>query len=80
MEKKPLMDDPNPKKRVQQSSNLVGMADVGFRMAIMIGLGTYAGHWLDARMGNEKPYCSIIGALLSIFGSLYMVYRAVTKV
>jgi ATP synthase protein I len=72
------MDEQKPKKLVQQSSNLVGMADVGFRMAIMIGLGTYAGHWLDARMGNAKPYCSIIGALLSIFGSLYMVYRAVT--
>jgi ATP synthase protein I len=77
MEKKPRMDDPKPQK---QGSNWVGMADVGFRMAIMIGLGTYAGHWLDARMGNPKPYCSIIGALLSIFGSLYMVYRAVTKV
>ncbi|MEN9612672.1 MAG: putative F0F1-ATPase subunit Ca2+/Mg2+ transporter [Bacteroidota bacterium] len=74
------MDDPKPQKQVTQGSNLVGMADVGFRMAIMIGLGTYAGHWLDARMGNSKPYCSIIGALLSIFGSLYMVYRAVTKV
>jgi hypothetical protein len=79
MEKKSQMDDPNPKKKGQPSSNLVGMADVGFRMAIMIGLGTYAGHWLDARMGNAKPYCSIIGALLSIFGSLYMVYRAVTQ-
>jgi hypothetical protein len=73
------MDNQKSPKTPPKATNLVGMADVGFRMAIMIGLGTYAGHCLDARMGNTKPYCSIIGALSSIFGSLYMVYRAVTK-
>lgn len=49
-----------------------GMA---FQMGIIILVGTYAGKKLDEYFQSERPYLTVLFALLSIFAALYTVLK-----
>jgi F0F1-type ATP synthase assembly protein I len=46
-----------------------GMA---FQMGIIILVGTYAGKMLDSHFQTQRPYLTVLMALLSIFAALYV--------
>ena len=61
-----------PKK---QPASVVKYADMGFRMLVFIGLGTWLGMRFDAWKGNETPYGAAAGALLAIGGAIYLMLK-----
>jgi F0F1-type ATP synthase assembly protein I len=71
--------NPESKRPSEKSNALLRFSDLGFRMAIMIALGAYIGHWLDARMALSQPIFSIVLSLTAIGASMYMVIKAVSK-
>ena len=74
------MDNPkNEKPKKTSSSAAVKMADMGFRMVFIIGIGAFIGQKMDAYFAMNKPIFTIILCLLAIGGSMYMVIRAVSE-
>lgn len=71
--------NPKPERPKEKPNALLRFSDLGIRMAVMIALGAYIGHWLDTRMALPKPIFSIVLSLLAIGGSMYMVIKAVSK-
>lgn len=65
------------KQNKKPTTTLVRFADLGFRMAIMIAIGSYGGHWLDTHFALSTPIFTIIGALGSIGGAIYSIIKAV---
>jgi F0F1-type ATP synthase assembly protein I len=53
---------------------------IGLQMALTIGLGTWAGYWIDGKMANKNPIATLILSLLSIGISLYNVIRQIPKI
>ncbi|HKK79596.1 MAG TPA: AtpZ/AtpI family protein [Phaeodactylibacter sp.] len=49
-----------------------GMA---IQMGVIILLGTLAGQWLDGYFGTERPYFTVLLALLAIFAALYLTLK-----
>lgn len=48
---------------------------MAFQMGIIILVGTYAGKKLDEYFQSERPYLTVLFALLSIFAALYTVLK-----
>ena len=71
--------NPKPEHPKEKPNAVLRFSDLGIRMAVMIALGAYIGHWLDTRMALSKPIFSIVLSLLAIGGSMYMVIKAVSK-
>lgn len=69
----------NPKKIPQKVTSVFRYADIGFRMAVMIALGAWLGHWLDAKQQLERPIFTIIFSLLFIFAAIYWVIKDLTS-
>ena len=53
-----------------------GMA---FQIGIIILIGTFIGKKLDARFEMERPYLTIVFALISIFAALYLTLKDLLK-
>jgi F0F1-type ATP synthase assembly protein I len=76
----PLAQNKKNTQRPSETRNtLLRFTDLAFRMGAIIILGTLAGRWLDSKMGFDKPIFTLILSLLAIGGSIYMVYRDVSK-
>ncbi|NRA50428.1 MAG: AtpZ/AtpI family protein [Phaeodactylibacter sp.] len=58
-----------PRKQVDAYLKYSGMA---IQMGIVILIGTFAGQKLDAYFQSERPYLTVLLALLSIFAALYL--------
>ena len=58
-------------------AKLLRFTQLGFQMAAIIGAGAWGGHALDQRYQHETPWWTISLSLLSIFASLYIVFRDV---
>lgn len=63
----------------KNKENWLVFVQMGLQMALTIGLGTWAGYWLDGRMANKNPIATIILSLLAIGVSLYNVIRQLPK-
>lgn len=50
---------------------------LGFEMAVTIALCTYAGLWLDRKLGTE-PWLLIVGVFFGAGAGFYSVYRTLT--
>ena len=42
-----------------------------------VGLFSWAGHWLDGKVGNQKPWFLIAGAVLGMVGGFISFFRQV---
>ena len=60
------------KKRANQYVKYSGMA---IQMAITIGIGTFIGKKLDAHYQLEKPYLTILCALVAVVAAMYLVLK-----
>lgn len=71
----------NPSPRKKPSPIDYGkFAGMGFQMAAIIGLGTFAGIKLDQFLGFKKfPAFTLSFALLSVFGAMYFFIKDVLK-
>ncbi len=63
----------------KDKQNWVVFTQIGLQMALTIGLGTWAGYWLDGKMGNKNPIATLVLSLLSIGTALYNVIRQLPK-
>ena len=45
---------------------------MAFQLLSAILIGAFSGQWIDKKMGNEKPFATIIGSLLGISTGLYL--------
>ena len=54
-------------------------AGMGFQMAAIIGLGTFAGIKIDSFLGLKVPIFTLILALLSVFGAMYFFIKDFIK-
>jgi len=62
----------SPRKQVDAYLKYSGMA---IQMGVIILIGTFAGQKLDARLQTERPYLTVLLALLSIFAALYLTLK-----
>ena len=51
-------------------------ADLGFRFAIAVALGSYLGYWADNKL-STSPLFIILGVLLGATSGFVTIYRAV---
>ena len=49
--------------------------DIPFKMAAIIGLGTWFGKWLDGRMNMESPVFLLLFMFLGIAAAMYLVIK-----
>lgn len=71
-----------PKKNTPKSnwSYYMKFSGMGLQMGAVIFLGTYLGIKLDEWTGTKKfPVFTLVFALLSVFGAIYMVIREFIK-
>ena len=54
-------------------------AGLAFQMLFIIGLGAWAGVWLDARLGTRTPWFTIGLSLAGLALALYQVIRGLTR-
>ncbi len=73
----PGSDDFDGKKR--EVNAYVKYSGVGIQMFGIIFLGIWGGMKLSSYLGLEKPYLTMIFALISIILSMINAYRQVTK-
>ena len=48
-------------------------------MGAIIGLGSWVGRLLDEKYNTSKPYFTLVLALISIAGALYLIIKEVVK-
>jgi len=75
------MEETNPNKKKQPPlTNYAKYAGMGFQMAAIIGLGTFAGIKLDQFLDLKRiPVFTLLFALLSVFGSIYFFIKDFLK-
>ena len=68
--------DPQKNKRVPKSqASVLRLMDIPFKMAAIIGLGTWFGKWLDGRMNMESPVFLLLFMFLGIAAAMYLVIK-----
>lgn len=61
-------------KKKPELFNAVKYTNIAIQMAVIIGIGTYAGISLDAYFEFELV-CTVILSLLSVFAAIYIVIK-----
>lgn len=51
-------------------------ADLGFRFALAVAVGSFVGYWVDEKL-NTSPLFIVIGVLLGATSGFLTLYRAV---
>jgi len=75
------MDNKNtPEKKQSGSNTILRFSGIAFQMAVVIALGAWGGSVLDERMRFEKPIFTVVGSLLGVGISLYLVIRAALRI
>ena len=64
------MRDLKNKKHLIKYSNMV------IQMGVIIGVFTYAGHYLDLKLNTSKKYWTMVFALAGVFGAIYQMIRS----
>lgn len=72
------MQSPSEKNRKQANAYLK-YSGLAFQMGMVIGLFAYAGNWGDEYLGFKTPWLSILGSLLGVGLSLYLLIREVMQ-
>lgn len=67
------------KKSKKQYNPALKYAGMAMQMAIMIGIGIFAGKWLDNYFQTDKPYFTIFLAIFFLSAVLYSIIRDVSK-
>ena len=62
-----------------QALHYMKYAGMAFQIGIIILIGTFIGKKLDARFEMERPYLTVVFALISIFAALYLSLKDLLK-
>jgi F0F1-type ATP synthase assembly protein I len=60
------------KKQPENPNAYIKYATMGTQMAVIIGLGVFAGYKLDKYMGNKVPIFTLVLSLLSVAAAIYL--------
>ncbi|MBI2271723.1 MAG: AtpZ/AtpI family protein [Bacteroidetes bacterium] len=72
--------NPSPRKKPPTLTDYGKYAGMGFQMAAIIGLGTYAGVKLDHHFGLKKfPAFTLLFSLLSVIAAIYFSVKDLLK-
>lgn len=63
----------------QQASTIAKWSGLAFQMLAAIGLGVWAGLWLDKKLEMKLPIFTIVLSLLGVLVSMFQVYRQAVK-
>ena len=66
------------KAKMDRMKNYVQYSGLGFQVVAMIVLGAFLGQWLDGKMQNDFPTLTLIVTFLSVFLSMYYMYKKVS--
>jgi len=69
----------NLPKDTRKVNYYIKYSGIGLQMFAIVGLGCYAGIKLNAYLGFEKHYVTIVISLLSIVTAMVFAYRQVLK-
>lgn len=67
------------KDKEPRKSDYLRYSSLGFQMVITIGLGAWAGTYLDEKYQTEQPYYTIAIILFAIAIALYQVIKEVMQ-
>lgn len=65
----------NQIKKKKQLNSYIKYSSLGIQMAAIIVVGVFFGEYLDVKNHSETPKFTIILSLLSIFASIYYVFK-----
>lgn len=63
----------------RKPSAVAQYSSIGLQMLGTIGLGVWAGRWLDGNQHNARPVWTIVLALTAIGASLYLFIRQLPR-
>ena len=77
----PKPDAPTPPDDTPagQANALAKYSGIAFQMLATIGLGTWAGIWLDKHYQTATPWFTLGLMLLGLFVAMYQVIRSLTR-
>jgi hypothetical protein len=67
----------NLKKNKSTFNKFIRYSTLAFEMGIIIGIGTYAGYWIDKKFSFERPVFTMALSLFSVLASLYLIIKQV---
>jgi len=67
------------KAKMDRMKHYMQYSGLGFQVVAMIVLGAFFGKWLDKKMLNEFPTMTLILTFLSVFLSMYYLYKKVNS-
>ncbi len=71
-------ENPNEFKEEAKRVNMVArFSGLGFQMLALLLAGTFGGKYLDEKMGNKIPWIMLTLIFVSLFGSMYLLYKEV---
>ena len=59
---------------MKEKQNWLVFTQIGLQMALTIGLGTWAGYWIDGKMANKNPIA--MGAKISVIMSSTFIHSS----
>lgn len=66
------MSTPKKKRSKSDPNAVLKYSGMAFQMAIILGLGVYAGMKLDEHFGNETPYLTALCAIIAFPIAFYV--------
>ena len=67
------------RSKMDRMKNYVQYSGLGFQVVAIIVLGAFFGKWLDGKMLNEFPAMTLVLTFLSVFFSMYYLYKKVNS-
>jgi Putative F0F1-ATPase subunit Ca2+/Mg2+ transporter len=73
------MNLPNKPINKKKFDQFIRYSSLGFEMAAIIGVGTFAGYQLDKWLHNEFRICTLVLMVFSAIGSIFYTIRNLLK-
>ena len=67
------------RSKMDRMKNYVQYSGLGFQVVAIIVLGALFGKWIDGKMLNEFPAMTLVLTFLSVFLSMYYLYKKVNS-
>lgn len=70
-----MSKEKKPSKVTKKVSSALKYSGLAFQLAALIVVAIWSGQWLDAKLGLEQPYITILLTLLLFTGFMYKLYK-----
>lgn len=72
-------EEADKRSKMDRMKNYVQYSGLGFQVVAIIVLGALFGKWIDGKMLNEFPAMTLVLTFLSVFLSMYYLYKKVNS-